>query len=71
MQTITIWQCQDCGKLYAERATCWCCVDMEGQYKGKQGKYQIKKLGTYTAAQLKRLRPFRKANLERLVGAPH
>jgi hypothetical protein len=60
-KTITIWECQDCGALYAERATCWCCVDMEGHYTGKRGKYEIKCLGTYTAAQIKRLRPFRGA----------
>lgn len=61
MNTITIWECQDCGKLYAKKEECWCCIDDEGEYTGKHGHYEIKCLGTYTTKQIKSLRPFYKA----------
>jgi len=59
-KTIAIWQCQECGALYAKQISCWCCIDMEGVYTGKYSSYQIVKLGEFTANQIKSLRPYRK-----------
>ena len=59
MKTITIWECQDCGQLYSKPEECFCCVDAEGNYFGKHQQYEIRKLGTYTAKQIKSLRPLK------------
>jgi len=59
-KTIEIWECQECGALYSKRLSCWCCIDQEGGYTGKRGKYEITKLGEFTAKQIKKLRPYRK-----------
>jgi len=43
-KSVKLWECQDCGKLTVvddkERKpnACWCCVDMEGEYHGKNEK---------------------------------
>jgi hypothetical protein len=57
MAYLTIWECQDCGKLYTEKVDCWCCIDDKGEYTGKRGHYEIKRLGTYTTKQIKSLKP--------------
>lgn len=59
-KTIEIWECQECGALYSKQLSCWCCIGMEGEYYGKKGKYEIKKLGEFTANQIKKLIPYRK-----------
>lgn len=59
-KTIAIWECQECGNLYDHRDSCWCCIDMDGNYTGKKDKFEIVKLGEFTANQIKKLRPYRK-----------
>ena len=54
IKKIEVWECQDCGALYAKTCSCWCCINMDGNYTGKRKNgYEIIKIGAYTKEQLK------------------
>ena len=58
--TITIWECQDCGALYSKETACYCTIDDEGN-RCMKGSQVCRNLGTFTSAQIKKLRPFRES----------
>ncbi len=54
-EVIDVWECKECGKLYHERVSCWCCVNPDGDYVGINKEYKIEHIGTLTAEEVKSL----------------
>ena len=59
-QSLKLWECQDCGKLEVvenemkQPTACWCCVDMNGVYNGKNERNEFKIVQGYYKTNFKK-----------------